>query len=418
MYRYIPHAVVLFSIMIQASSAATSYAVLGYEMNEKNTADKISAFVTERVEIRTGSKVISSTNAKSLLKEANCNSTQHSTGRKYCQTAGDILGVDYVIYGKAKHSGTDIIVESYMIDTSSGNTVGHALARENPKDAMLFSKSIDQSIVRLIGLRKMEQASSIQNDKMIGGSSDTVWYKRTPSPWLQTVMDHVEIGFRFSHFGLFEDTERHYNDEGVFIGGYLGSISTLETQQNYFPSIYANIIIRDWVVLQFGYERFEADAVTYWDGHRDGTFIFNGPSLVAQFRYKNASRFTPYAGAGFAMLNADFDMLDWWHNGFGNPEPEEAYQRWVDSGAPDWPNGGYQRNLTVSEDLMFKPILQGGCYWHITDNISLDMDMRYISLDAELDYTLSRYGTVFQDAGTTEFPMDAWIFDLGMTFNF
>ena len=417
MYRFIMLSAALISISFSTATAAT-YAVMGYEMNEKKSADKIAAFVAKRLSKRTGTKVISHTEAAVKLKQHKCSADQYPSVRKYCQAAGRVLAADYLVYGKAWRSSDDIIVESHLIETATGNRVGHALAQENPKDKLVFSESIDSSVAELLQHNNTLTAKSSKSQSTIGGSSDTSWYRHKAPPAFQTILDHVEIGLRMSHFALLDNTEKHFNDDGEFTEGYLGSISELDTEQNYFPTIYANVTIADWFALQLAYERFEVGTVTYWDGHKDGTFKFKGPSLTAQLRYANETPFTPYAGVGLAMLNADFDMVAWWHNGFGGDDPEGAYDNWVQSGAPQWPNGGYRRNLIVTEDTMFKPILQGGCYWSITDRISLDLDMRYISLDSELHYTLSNHGNVFSDRGVSDFPMSAWVVDLGILFSF
>jgi TolB-like protein/outer membrane protein W len=418
MYRFIIITAALISISFNTAAAADTYAVMGYEMKEKASADKIADFVAKRLNKRTGSKVISHKEAAAKLKQQKCTADKYQSARKYCQAAGRVLAADYLVYGKAWRSGDDIIVESHMIQTSTGNRVGHALAQENPKDKMLFSEKIDSSVAELLKHHTTVASAGSKSQTSIGGSSDSSWHKYKVPPAIQTIMDHVEIGLRISRFSLLDNTEKHFNDDGEFAEGYLGSISKLDAEQDYFPTIYANVTITDWFALQLAYEKFEIGTVTYWDGHKDGTFKFKGPSLTAQLRYPNETEFTPYAGIGIAMLNADFAMVDWWHNGFGGDDPEGAYDNWVQSGAPRWPNGGYQRNLIVTDGTMFKPVLQGGCYWSITDHISLDLDMRYISLDSELHYTLSNHGNVFSDRGVSDFPMDAWIIDLGILFSF
>jgi outer membrane protein W len=238
------------------------------------------------------------------------------------------------------------------------------------------------------------------------------------APSTQVIFSRVEIGLRSSHFGLRDDSERHYDAQGEIIEGYLGSITELEPQQDYFPSMYANVRFSEWLALQVGFERFELRTGRFWDDDTDGSFEFNGPSLTAQVRYPNTTRFTPYAGAGLALLDVDFAMIGWWHNGFGGADAHENYRAWRASGSPRWPNGGYQRNLKVEDDFAIKPVFQVGCLCRLTEHFSLDLDWRYMSLDSELEYTLSRYGDVFDDRGTSSFPMEAWIIDFGVLANF
>jgi TolB-like protein/outer membrane protein W len=422
MYRYTFIAIAILSLNIGSARAASSYAVLGYQMNEKDTATKISDFVTKRISARTGQPVISEKTAVSKLLAANCTTKQYKDPTQYCINAGKILNADYLVYGKIHRSGNKIVINSHMVDAKTGRQVGYTTVAEDPKDKMVFSKAIDTSIAKLLS-KKIENQPKPRtiSTTTLNNPPETVPYRAVTPAFFQLIREHVSLGARVSNFSMIDDSELHFDDSGKFTEGYLGSIAYLDPSQNYVPTIYANITITDWFALQLAWERFEIETSTYWDGHSDGTFDMNGPSLTAQLRYANHTKFTPYLGAGIVMLNVDFNMEGWWYNGFSGEtgeEAQQAYDNWIASGAPAWPNGGYQRKLVVEDDIAFKPVFQGGCLWDITDHFALDLDLRYISLDTSLNYTLSRYGNVFSDRGESDFPMSAWIVDLGLVVSF
>ncbi len=420
------------AMTLVSASGATTYAVLGYEMPGTASGDQLSNYVAKRIRARTGKAVLSYKPATQRLSEHNCIVTDYKSGRDYCKVAGTLLEARLLVYGKAWWSGSELVVESHLVESATGIWIGHALAQASPRDTAAFSKALDAAVLELIA--SQQTAAERKSAKtLVEGASVAIgdwwkrvntyvvtrdWWERVNTPQVDAVLDRVEVGFRVSHFRLLEDSERHYNDAGTLSGGYLGSITDLETEQDYGPTLYANVRILDWLAIQLGYERFSVKTVTYWDGHSDGTFDFNGPSLTAQFRYQNTTDFTPYAGLGITMLDAKFVETGWWHHGFGNPNPAEAYQNWIASGSPAWPNGGYQRDLNIVDDLMFKPIVQAGCRWRMAKYAQLDLDLRYVSLDSKLDYSLSRGGTVFSDRGASKFPMDAWSANLGILFNF
>jgi TolB-like protein/outer membrane protein W len=409
---------------IGSASAAKIYAVLGYQMDEKDTASKISEFVAKRIEARTGTAVINENISVKKLLGANCTAKRYSNPTDYCRAAGKILGADYLVYGKIRRKNNLVVVDSHMVDAATGHQIAHSIASENPKNKMVFSKAIDTSVAQLLAKKSGSPtvASAPPATRSVSDTPPkTVPYRMVKPAFFQLIQDHVSLGARITHYSLIDDSELNYDDNGKFTEGYLGSIAYLDANQNYVPTIYANITITEWFALQLAWERFEIETSTYWDGHSDGTFNMRGPSLTAQLRYANHTKFTPYAGAGIVMLNVDFDMEGWWHNGFSGEtgeEAQQAYDNWIASGAPEWPNGGYQRNLTVDDDITFKPIIQGGCLWDISDHFALDLDLRYMNFDNSLNYNLSKYGHVFSDRGSSDFPMSAWMVDLGLVVSF
>lgn len=405
------------AMVIIGSSAlgADQYAILGYNSENKQWVTEIADYVATRVHARTGAEVISRDSARTVLFNENCNRSLYTSDKEYCKAAGALLAAQHLIYGKVWNEDGIIFVESHIIDSKTGKKLGNALAQSSPSDKLALSKAIDSAVSELV----QHTETGHFFDDIVGGSaaSMAILLERLKSPTAEMIFDHIEIGLRTSYLGL-DESEYHYDAEGVIVDGYLGSITELKGEQNYNPTLYANITYSDWLSLQLGYERYEVRTGRYWDDDTDGSFRFSGPSLILQLRYANQTRFTPYAGAGVAMLNVDFDMIGWWHNGFGGTDALVNYSNWRDSGSPQWPNGGYQRNLKVVDDFVFKPVWQLGCQCRLTEHISLDLDGRYITLDSKLDYTLERYGNVIDDRGTSRFPMESWIVDLGILWCF
>ena len=67
------------------------------------------------------------------------------------------------------------------------------------------------------------------------------------------ILKRLEIGVRMSHYGLTDDNELHFDEDGEIVEGYLGSITELNEIQDHSPTLYANFRIIDWLTLQLAY---------------------------------------------------------------------------------------------------------------------------------------------------------------------
>jgi hypothetical protein len=415
--------VLLLMVMGVSATAARTYAILGHESEtEKASENPVTKMITTRLKARAMGRIIEYAPAVRILTQRGCKPSAYTSGNKYSMAAGRILNANYLVYGKTTKSNNQITIESYLIETANGRPLGHTLVRCKQGNATSLLKAVDTTVVQLLLQRHKQEARKQKKTTSATSSAFASSVSYTQDLWAtetrKQITDHLEFGIRIDHFKLINDSERHFDSSGSLSEGYLGSITDLREDQNYAPTLYANILFSDWLALNIGYERYTIETVTYWDGHSDGAFDFSGPSFSAQFRYPNRGEFTPYAGLGFVMLDAEFTEEGWWHNGFGGTDAAANYQAWISSGAPAWPNGGYRRNLEIHDDLVFKLALQGGCHWQAMDYVSVNLGLRYVNLDSKLDYTLSRYGTVFSDRGTSKFPMEVWTVDLGVVFNF
>ena len=246
------------AVTLVSASGATTYAVLGYELPKTASGDGIPNYVAKRIRARTGKTVLSHKPATRRLSANNCVAANYKSGNDYCKAAGSILDARFLVYGTARWEGDEMVVESHLVETATGMRLGHALAQASPKDTTAFSKALDTAVVELIA---SQQATAKQQQPPKAFIDDTAfaigeWWERVNTPQVEAVLDRVQVGVRISHFWLVEDSERHYDSAGTLTEGYLGSISDLETEQDYGPTLYANIHILDWLAIQLGYERF------------------------------------------------------------------------------------------------------------------------------------------------------------------
>ncbi|HMP89156.1 MAG TPA: hypothetical protein PJ991_03085 [Kiritimatiellia bacterium] len=234
----------------------------------------------------------------------------------------------------------------------------------------------------------------------------------------EIIKGRLAIGFRSTYFDLTDDKKGEFRADGSFVNGsgFLGSIVELDARQNYMPLPYIQWFFSEYFALELGYERLKARTVRYTDGGSDGTFKLNGPSIQALGFLPNESAFTPFIGVGVIFFNADFDHDGLWHNGFGGGNAQENYNNWRASGSPAWPNGGYRRNIDASNTTAY--FFSFGTSYDITENIILELFIRYMKAEVDGHFYLSRYDEIFQDSGTTTFPLDNWSGQLGIKWLF
>jgi len=115
------------------------------------------------------------------------------------------------------------------------------------------------------------------------------------------------------------------------------------------------------------------------------------------------------------FYSGKFDYASWWHNGFPAYN-DPGYEEWVSEGSPAWPNGGYQRNITLSDSTGY--LVSGGCSIRIYKGLELDLEARYMQADVDAHYTLSYYGTVVDDRGKSNFPLDNTAYQASLKYSF
>jgi hypothetical protein len=232
------------------------------------------------------------------------------------------------------------------------------------------------------------------------------------------IADRMEMGIRLSGVRLDESERLERDADGNVTRTFLGSIYKLDPNGDAVPDFYLNYKLKPYLWVQVGWEEIQIDAIRLTDDNPDGWFNLGGLSLLLQGRWYNQTRLTPYAGLGAMFLDISFDPEPAWHNGFAGDDYEQDYQDWVDMGAPEWPNDGYRRNLDVTDDWQVTPLLQLGCRAQIRERLHFEVEGRYMPLDVDLHFYLSRYGETFQDSGNTTFPLDMWLCSIGLVGSF
>jgi hypothetical protein len=238
------------------------------------------------------------------------------------------------------------------------------------------------------------------------------WTSGQETAWSQIadhmLKDHLAVGLRASDFSLETTTKRVYDADGKFVHGFLGSIDRLEEEQSYAPAIYVRWNFNSYINAEFGREHMEVRTWTHAkDGHSDGAFDLSGWILALNGRYANATRFAPYAGIGWAFLDAKFDAEPFWEFGFETPA---EYASWRATGSPPW--SGIRQTIAADNEpgLLF----QMGCDIVLKDHLRLDLAARHIAMDVDTRY---HFPDGREDVLAT-FPMDSWAFVAGLHYAF
>jgi len=231
------------------------------------------------------------------------------------------------------------------------------------------------------------------------------------------MIQRVEIGTRIEYFKLKKDTS----------SSFIGSVDRLEEEQDYDPTrVFVDINLGEYAYneynidygVEFTWTRMEVETVTSSDGHKDSSLVLSGPVFSFYGKYKNNSKFTPYAGIGLVYFNHVRTKKGWWHYGFPLIEGEAddlRYNEWRANGSPSWPNGGYTRTFEL--DKSWGWLLSFGSDFSITSAISADFYFRYTSVDVDNKFSLAHHGTVDRIENNT-FPLSSYVLGIGVKYKF
>ena len=213
---------------------------------------------------------------------------------------------------------------------------------------------------------------------------------------------HLELGTRITHFVLVDEDD----------DSFLGSIDHLGDEQDYLPyKLFADYLFNPYFGVELTYDRVEAVAKTSADdNHTDGNFVLDGPILTAFGRYPNDSICTPFAGAGVAYFQADFEAQDWWGLGYSSPAD------YASVGSPNEPRGGKTRELNPDDALGF--VVTAGSAFKISEHWSADLYARYMTIETDVEFLIKQNGDVIDDNGTTTVPFDNFAFGAGVKYVF
>ncbi|MCK5850203.1 MAG: hypothetical protein KAH23_04750 [Kiritimatiellae bacterium] len=223
--------------------------------------------------------------------------------------------------------------------------------------------------------------------------------------------DHLEIGWRFTHFWLVTEKDE-----------FIGSIDTIRAEQSYLTDnffldhfwpngLYFNWLIDENLAIELTYTLLQASTWSHGNHHTDGTLQASGPILTVLYRFPNNTGYTPYAGAGLAFfISTDVTTDNPWHHGFEGGGIDE-YNAWIESGAPEWPNNGYQRTFSLDNPIGY--VINMGIDKSVSDNLQLDLNLRYTDVTFDNTFTLSWYN----DVGRTrynEFDLSNFALSIGV----
>jgi opacity protein-like surface antigen len=134
--------------------------------------------------------------------------------------------------------------------------------------------------------------------------------------WIAT---RLSIGARFTHFWLEETRRAGENgyDNSNLEGNFLGSLWGLDAEQHAFPSPYLEYRVVSGFGLGVIYDKARARTLDWANEDQlatagDGDVEIHGVGVYLVARYRNRTRFEPYANLGFAWYHSRFFESPGW----------------------------------------------------------------------------------------------------------
>ena len=370
---------------------------------------------------------------------------------EYSIAAGKILNVQYVICGRVERTGERYTLLASLVQVETGRIIRTVRSSYTGELDEFVKLAPAPHLKELLGLKeilpvtvaperpKPEQAVPGKEPKPVVKplkpevilpryepsrlpiiSPELQLEEEWPGPelWNRTrevLSDHLELGMRMVSFKLLNTKKNTF----------LGTIDYLDADGGNPFRIYAHWLFTPYYGIELTWDHVEATTMILYDGHSDGTIVMTGPVVVGfgclpidSMIGGKAVTFVPYAGIGFAILDASFSHEGWWHHGFPGEDPQEAereYNEWVATGSPPWPNGGYERTMNLDNTIGL--VVMAGCTTEVAENLSVEFYLRYMDAQVDDEFTLSRYGDVFDRTYAT-FPMGNFAFGLGVKYAF
>jgi len=202
------------------------------------------------------------------------------------------------------------------------------------------------------------------------------------------IQDRLRVGTRVLWYSL-TDTESGEEFDGSFIGSLNRTTEDQDPAPVYF---YAEYSITPYFGIGVSYDQFKV--VTLDSGGGDGTFELDGPILYGFGRFENGSAFTPFLELGVAFYGIDFDAKPEWTFG----------------------NGNFVRNRFETEDSTGF-VVGGGLDIEIIEHLSVNLYLRYVSVDIDVDYVFTPNPQTERITQGT-FPGDHFAYGLGIAYTF
>jgi hypothetical protein len=227
--------------------------------------------------------------------------------------------------------------------------------------------------------------------------------------------DRIQVGMRISHKTLLSPTS----------DSFIGSVDTLEEVQHYLPpQLFLSILVNRYLGIELSHDQIEAETITSTDGHTDGVLNLRGPTLqifgnlpfvlnVGSVPTRMAAR----AGLGVAYLRGTFEDEPWWHHGFPGPpeDSKQLYADWVADGAPEWPNDGLKRHMSVEDDVTW--FMAASLQARFYDRLSAELRLQYMELQSDATVSLT-FGDAPHQKRYGSFDLDTISLGLGVLYTF
>jgi hypothetical protein len=229
------------------------------------------------------------------------------------------------------------------------------------------------------------------------------------------VEDRIQVGFRISHKALLNPSSE----------SFIGSVNELSEQQHYLPpQLFLSVLLNRHLGIELSHDQIEAKTITSDDDHTDGVLNLRGPTLQVFGNYPfmmqvagNSLRTDLRAGFGIALLRGTFEDEPWWRHGFPGPpdESQQLYADWLAAGAPEWPNNGLQRHMSIEDDVTW--FLAGSIQTRFYDRLSAELRLQYMPLQSDATVDLSFGGEPYQRRHGS-FDLDTLSIGIGILYTF
>ena len=208
--------------------------------------------------------------------------------------------------------------------------------------------------------------------------------------WIST---RLSVGARFTYYRLEETRRSGENgyDNGNLSGNFLGSLWGLDAQQHYIPNPYLEYRVLSGLGIGVMYDELRVKTLDWANQEQmvtagDGDLEIRGIGAYLLARYRNPSRYSPYATAGYVWYQTHFDVT------------------------PAWAAAG-RRFLVEDTEGWF---VSGGCTVRVAKHLGVDASVRY----SHIGDVAARAQLVGNRYRTGAFPMRYTALALGVTYAF
>jgi hypothetical protein len=339
--------------------------------------------------------------------------------------AGEILQVDYVIYGAVYRSGQGFVLRTALADVATGKDVGSAhttvagnwlqFVAEAPEPNLQNLLKIDNVRAPAIERLPVAPVQPVREPVRLPRPIEPVpepipepepvpvpepipkpeprrtWRESIPKlrinmDWMNRIGEkmqptwndmqgaaagRLEVGTRSAVTLLLEGSK----------DSFVGTIDKLEPSQNLWPlRLFADWYFAPEWGAQLTWASMTAKSSRSPDGVSDGDFVLSGPVIGVVGRYDTGTPYTPYGGIGLAFLDAGFEPEGWWNLGYHSPS------EWTSLGSPAGPNGGITQMIKMDDPVGI--MFQGGCVMKIRDRWSADVCLRLMRVSSDAHHSM------------------------------